>query len=57
MVNMFQPSSGHDQVQHKEMWGSTELRTRMGSIPLTFTNNRVDVPDDKNIGIKLGCKG
>ena len=31
MDNMFQPSSGHHQVQYKEMWGSTELRTRMGS--------------------------
>ena len=30
MDNMFRPSSGHRQVQYKEMWVSTELRTRMG---------------------------
>ena len=30
MDNMFRPSSGHHQVQYKEMWGSTELRTLMG---------------------------
>ena len=29
MDDMFQPSSGHRQVQYKEMWGSTELRTRI----------------------------
>ena len=31
MDNMFRQSSGHHQVQYKEMWSSTELRTRMGS--------------------------
>ena len=30
MDNMFRPSSGHHQVQYKEMWSSTELSTRMG---------------------------
>jgi hypothetical protein len=31
MDNIFRPSSGHHQVQYKEMWSSTGLRTRMGS--------------------------
>ena len=31
MDNMFRPSSGHHQVQYKEMWGSTESRTQVGS--------------------------
>ena len=31
MDYMFQPSSGHHQVQYKEMWGSTEVCTRMGT--------------------------
>jgi len=31
MDKMFRPSSGHHQVRYKEMWGSTELRTRMGT--------------------------
>ena len=28
--------------------------THTNGIPLAFTNNRVDVPDDKNMGIKSG---
>ena len=51
MDNMFRPSSGHHQVQYKEMWSSTELHTN--GIPLAFTINRVDVPDDKNMGVTL----
>jgi len=31
MDNMFRLSGSHHQVQYKEMWNSTELRTRMGS--------------------------